>query len=343
MIEPGTIAPELLAPRLPPLGYIKIGGRRAKTTSREGNEFQPPEKYDHFQIRTRTRGADGNFERDGAVHERIGDKPTELLVRLPFDTRGENFFAAMTQYKGRTRVVECNGLQQVDGSTKVAALCSRRAGKPCACKPYGRLAVILEAAPTFGGLYVFRTTSWESVNSIQTALRLFEEQFGSLRGLPLLMKLYPAEVTYRDGDKQKTGTAYKVALVLRASFEEARAATIEFHRSNQLARREILQLVAGTSAELEALDRADAPEIGGEFFPAGDSKPAGKLAELNAAILGQPAADPLEPRLEHLRALLEQARAVVTTEQVRKITNAIEARDAENVEASIDFLTRKLA
>src|SRR4051812_19566422 len=110
-----TISPELLAPRLPALGYIKIGGKKpTESTTRTGKETQPPVKFDHFKIRTRNRGPDGNLLPDEAVHTVIGPEPKELMVRLSFDHRGQNFYAQMTQYSGRTRVRECNGQGYID-------------------------------------------------------------------------------------------------------------------------------------------------------------------------------------------------------------------------------------
>jgi hypothetical protein len=145
------ISTTLLPPRLPVLGHVKIGGLGATRKSAQGTDFQPPEKYDFFRITTRTRGPDRNFLRDEAVHRAIGEKPTELDVRLPFDTRAENLYAQMLQYSGRTRVRECDGEESMDPRTQVGQICERARGKECACKPYARLSVILEAAPTCTG------------------------------------------------------------------------------------------------------------------------------------------------------------------------------------------------
>lgn len=359
-VEEHTISQALLPARLPALGYIKIGAKKPSTTSGKGNEFQPPMKLDHFRITKRDRGADGNFELDQAVHEKVGDKPTELMVRLPFDTRGENFYAQMVHYAGRTRKLECDGERCTDLTTQSEGLCSRRAGKSCPCKPYARLSVILEDAPTFGGLYVFRTTSWETANSLQTALRMFEQQFGTLRGLPLKMRLYPAEVRYRD-DKgvERTATAYKVALVLRADYETAQAAAVEFHRRSQIARSQILQLSSGTVAELEEIDAEDAADIDQEFFtrgalPAGPSErraPASKLAEMNREILGgaggdDEATDEVATLITELRTLMDQAEAsefVLTEKQAEMLDEAIGSEDENNLRASIAWLTDRIA
>ena len=342
-----TISPELLAPRLPVLGYIKIGGKRPEsTTSERGKSFQPPVKYDHFKIRTRNRGTDGNFELDKAVHAIVGAEPKELDVRLAFDHRGQNFYAQMTQYSGRTRARECNGEEVLIGDTQTREPCARRKGRDCACKPYGRLAVILEAAPTFGGLYVFRTTSWESVNSLQTALRMFEQQLPSLRGLPLKLMVYPAEVTYKDGQgASKTATAYKVALVLRATFEEARQTALEYHRTNQIAKSEILRLASGTGAALTELDRADEGEIGDEFYPQAAAAEPSRLGAINQQILEGTSVEEPEPEedpVAKLKRLLTEAKPLLITDQLSRIEGVLEAKDADDLSVAIDWLETKL-
>jgi hypothetical protein len=342
MIEEHTISTELLPPRLPALGMIKLGRLKPKVTSQKGNDFQPPEKLDFFLVTTRNRGADGNFTIDQAVHDVVGPKPTHLDVRLPFDSRPENFYAQMVHYKGRTRELECNGETCTKVATHVKAPCERRAGRECACKPYGRLAVILEAAPTFGGLYVFRTTSWESVNSLQTGLRLFQEQFGSLRGLPLTLRMYPAEVRFQQGGQERTSTAYKVALVLRAGYDEARAAAIEFHRQNELGRREILALAAGTVDDLNALDRTDAADIGPEFFP---TVAAGETPTQSPSKVGDLNEELIDERISELRGLMARAEAAgvkLTSTQAGTLERAVLSRDTAKLDQSIDWLNKKL-
>lgn len=359
-VQEHTISRDLLPPRLAVLGHIKIGGKKPQAvTSQKGNEFQPPVKYDHFKVTTRTRGSDGNFELDTAVHEVVGEKPTELDVRLPFDTRGENFYAKMVHYKGRTRELECDGETQTKVQTQESGACPRTLGRSCPCKPYGRLAVILEAAPTFGGLYVYRTTSWESVNSLQTALKMFEEQFGSLRGLPLKLRLYPAEVRYQQNGQERTATAYKVALVLRASYDEARTAAVEYHRRNQIAKKEILQLAAGVAGELADLDAQDEGHIGDEYFPPtnGSPEPSGSaLARMNREIVhgvpedeSQEDEEPDEPSPEVLRMLarVTELRGTpgleLTDGQRARLDEAVQARDTDNLTQSIDWLEEKVA
>lgn len=275
-----TISPTLLRPRLPELGKIKLGGKGKEKTSQGGKKFQLPVKFDSFVVTTRVRGTDGNFVRDEAIHQKLGQKPTELDIRLMFDEPEENFRASLSAYNGRKRVCEGNGVQAFDSELNRLIPCTcpllkqhtggydgpaRPIGK-VTCKPHGTLAVLLEAAETYGGFYVFRTTSWETIASIRAALDTFKAQFGFLAFLPLRMVMYPTTDSYEEGGQTKTSQSYKVGLVVRATMDTA----------FQLAaaardRREQLLLAAPDVAEVhEQLDRdevEEASEIAAEFHP----------------------------------------------------------------------------
>lgn len=347
------ISTELLPPRLAVVGNIKIGGLGPKRTSAKGNEFQAPVKYDHFRVTHRQRGSDGNYLPYAEVHEVVGDKPVHLDVRLFFPEPSQNFHARMVHYEGKALARECDGETSVDCSTGVSGTCSRRQGKECKCKPYGRLVVALEAAPVLGGLFAYRTTSWETVNNLQSALRLFQKQFGSLQGLPLRMVLYPAEHQVPDSrGGTVTATSYKVGLVLRASWEEAAVAALEFHRTAQLARREILQLASGVVTELDAEDQEDADGITREFFPAPASAPRaigaglGGVARMNQrpnheaaeevqATVVQDAGPSIAQQLATLAA--ERADQLTVKAQERMAAAAV-SNDPARIQAALDWL-----
>ena len=347
-----AISEDLLPARLPVVGNIKIGGLRPKTTSGGGKDFQPPMKLDHFRVTRTTRGPDGNYLLDQEVHARLGtDKPTSLDVRLPFDLRSEFFHAEMTHYAGRTRKThQCDGVTCTNPETQASRPCDRRAGRECPCKPYMRLALLLEAAPTFGGLYVYRTRSWEVASATQTFLAQLERDFRSLRGLPCRLELHETEVRYKDGSETKISTAYRVALVLRASYEETRAALIEHHRANRIARSEIRRLAAVSSAELDDIDEAEAEFIAQEFpdddaLPAavakpelgGPGAPKSKLADMNAELI-----DELISKLRGLMARAESSGITLSKPQSDQLSKAIASRNTGQLEQSIEWLTKKL-
>jgi len=261
-----TISPVVLDPRPMEIGKIKIGGQGKGKKGKGGKP--PPVKYDHFKVVTRQRGQadDENFLLDEGIHEAVGEKPTTLKVRLLGDTPEDNFFSRLVRYNGREKIWDCDGEVAINLENGEEVTCQRGESGECACKPYGRFSVILEDASTFGAVHVFRTTSWESIRNIQNALEVFYRNFGSLAGLPLLLVLYPAEVQFKgEGGQLRTGIAYKVGLVLRGTFEEARQIALTHHRQLGATRKEVRLLTAGLEAQLEELDRAEAGEIAEEF------------------------------------------------------------------------------
>lgn len=279
------ISPKLLAPRLPELGQIKIGGKGAERTGSGGKKFRLPEKYTHFVITKRSRDkTSDNLIVDTDLHKVIGsDKPTELDIRLLFDRPEQNFQYFLAAYDGRTKRCSGNGEVAEDRvHGQIPCTCPWLkvhqgpyegperpvSGKDSVvCKPHGRLSVILEDAKTFGGFWTFRTTSWESISSIAAQMELYLAQFGFLAGLPLKMVMYPTTDSYEEGGVQKTSTSYKIALVLRGSFDTARQlAASAYERREQLALPSPAQADAHQQQLLEAEER-DAAEISAEFHP----------------------------------------------------------------------------
>lgn len=298
------ISPRVLAPRLPELGAIKIGGKGDERTSKKGTKYRLPVKYDHFVITRRERdGRTENLVRDDAIHAVIGDKPRELDVRLLWDRPEDSFQSFLAAYDGRSLACRGNGEQAVDtvhgpvpctcpwfkGHEGPYAGPARRIGA-ATCKPHGRLNLILEAAQAFGGYYVFRTTSWETISNLSSQLALFHSQFGFIAGLPLKLVIYPATDSYQEGGETKTSTSYKVALLLRADFDTARQiASTTYERRSQLA----LPSPAAGAAFQQQLDEADAreaEEIAQEFHP----ETAGEVAEAEIVDEVDPQADQIE-------------------------------------------------
>jgi hypothetical protein len=99
---------------LPERGKIKIGAKGQMKTSSQGKDFQPPVKLNHFRISTLERGKDGNFLRDEAFHERFGDEPTWIPVRLLYDDPALNFHTRYAAFIGR--MMWCSG----DGESHAA-------------------------------------------------------------------------------------------------------------------------------------------------------------------------------------------------------------------------------
>lgn len=217
--RPRTTTIKNLPTILPERGKIKIGRKGAVTKSKAGNEFQPPQKLDHFIVTTMVRGQDGNFVRDEAVHAEIGDKPRSIPIRLLYDDPTLNFQSRYSAYKGRT--MWCTG----DGETalRLTPDGKGRASCPCPClraepgyegsdkcKMNGRLQALVGSAATVGGVHTFRTTSFNTITGITASLQFIRSITGGpLAGIPLNLTVSPKETTAPDG---KTQTVYVVGI-----------------------------------------------------------------------------------------------------------------------------------
>jgi len=264
------ISRNLLKRRPQELGKIKIGGKGAERAGSGGKKFRLPVKYDHFVVTSRARGEDGNFVTDAVVHGHpdVGEKPTELAGVLMYETPEQNYHAEMALYRGKTQKVStCDGDNRTDLGTGKETPCKKAQGGECECKPYGRLHLQLWASGHVMGYHTFRTTSWESVNNIQTALQEIYERFGSLFMAPVKLVMYPSEDQYKADGGVKVSTSWKVGLVLAVSMEDAGKRMVSAKRQLDLARDE-LKLIAGeVQKEQRERDMEEAEDIAGEFFP----------------------------------------------------------------------------
>ena len=303
------ISPRLLQPRIAELGHIKIGGRGDKKQS-GARTWYVPKKFEHFVITRRDRGKDGseNYVQDDAIMKALGAGPKELDVHLLWDEPARNFQFFLAAYDGKRLRCRGDGEQAHDREQgDIACTCpllkvhkGEYAGperpKDVTCKPFGRLSVILDAAETFGGFHVFRTTSWESISTIAGALQLFHGEFGGLRGLPLKLVCYPTTDTYEQNGQMKTSRSMKVTLVLRANQEAAyrlAAAAREWRTQFLLPPGEATtELAERHQAELEQAEVRQAEAIAEEFNPPAAAEPEEEFYELE-----ETEQHPLEPTI----------------------------------------------
>lgn len=268
-----------LTPGLPERGKIKIGRKGDARESSGGKAFQLPQKLDHFVVTTLERGADGNFVRDEAIHATLGEAPTEIPVRLLFHDPELCFQSRLACYKGRT--LWCTGdgqtAQRLDAEMKrqpVPCPCERSApgyeGKDV-CKVNGTLSVLIDAAPAIGGVWKLRTTSYNTVVGMMSALSLIHKITGGvLANLPLTLALRPKAVASpTDGKAQ---TVYVAALEYRGSMdalreEGYRAAMALASQQRRIEHIEDEARVALTPQPGEVLAGDDAADVVDEFYP----------------------------------------------------------------------------
>lgn len=270
-----------LTPQLAERGKIKIGEKGEIRTSSQGKQFALPRKLDHFLITTMQRDAAGRLIPDTAIMTRLkpeGGKLTEIPVRLLYDDIDLNFSTRYACYKGNR--CWCSG----DGET--AQRLTGENGKyqevPCPCErvdPYyqgqdrckilGTLQVLIEGTDRIGGVWKFRTTSWNTVNAILSSLALIKTITGGpLAGIPLHLVLSPKTVTVPTTGQNMV--VYVVSLEYRGS-EQALA-----ELGYSIARRRIEHQVKMELIEAEARRLLIPPhaepleeqaETGAEFYP----------------------------------------------------------------------------
>jgi len=190
-----------IAPKLQELGKIKIGGKSDREyQSKAGNSYRAPVKYDHFVITKDETDDTDRFIVDVDIMERLGGKPRVLDVMLLSDDIATNFVTYYGAYKGGRLLCSGDGVRAVrlpivDGKidlrgepTNETCPCDRL--RDGVCKPHGILTVMLAKQPILGGVYKFRTTSFESISSILGSLQMIAAATGGrLAGLPMQMTL----------------------------------------------------------------------------------------------------------------------------------------------------------
>ena len=217
-------------PRFFEAGKIKIGKKAATARkSAAGREWYPPEKLDHFLITKNTRTDGVNLDIDTEAMEPYGGekgKPTKLNIMFMFNptiTRSyskmnvdisANFVSFLSYYAGRLCACRMNedgatATRFRNGKTKLdppqtvdcnPSDCPQHpenrgvTGKPGLCKPTGILRCMLQNSPTVGGVYVFRTHSWNTVQNIDSSLRqIMAVTGGILSCVPLQLTLSPKQ------------------------------------------------------------------------------------------------------------------------------------------------------
>lgn len=216
-----------LEPQFPERGKIKIGklGEKRRTRSGDG-EYQMPVKLDHFIVTTLERGPDNNFVRDEQIHKLLGDRPTEMPIRLIFDDISMNLQTRYVAFKGKKVWCQGNGETAVrDGQQRACPCPNRERGFQASqhnpvCKINGRLQVMIDHAESVGGVWVLRTTSRHTVRGLVSSMQLIQQlTAGRLAGVPLTLSVQP-QIGHDDQDRPTT--IYVVRIEYRGTIESLR-------------------------------------------------------------------------------------------------------------------------
>ncbi|WP_308584678.1 hydrolase or metal-binding protein [uncultured Pseudomonas sp.] len=213
----------------PVLGRISIG----KVVERNGKRL--PEKDDQFTITSQVQSRDGWLLHplNDELRQSKEDKLRSIPIRLLFNEPELNFRADYTLFDRQSGRPLCVG----NGETCKRAAQDGIQSLPCpspdacplakggACKPYGRLNVIIGDEDSLGS-FVFRTTGFNSIRTLAARLHYFQAISGNrLACLPLELRLRGKST------RQSHGTPiFYVDLTIRAGMDMSEA----LHKANEL-------------------------------------------------------------------------------------------------------------
>jgi hypothetical protein len=285
----------------PVLGRISIG----KVVEKNGKRL--PEKDDQFTITSQVQGRDGWLLHplNDELRQGKDDKLRSIPVRLLFNEPELNFRADYTLFDRQNGRPVCVG----NGET------CKRIGKdgvqslPCpspdacplakgsACKPYGRINVVIGDEDALGS-FVFRTTGFNSIRTLIARLQYFRAISGDrLACLPLELRLRGKSTRQSHGTPifyvdltLRSGMAVEQALLTARELDEARqAAGFDQAALDATAR-------VGLSNGIFEDDGEDSSAIAEEFFP--DGQPA--ASKPDRTVYTQSLAEKLEAQSQQL-------------------------------------------
>ena len=197
-----------IAPALAEIGKIKMGGHSDKKTQ---SGYRIPEKWDSFKIGSMLKAENGDVIIDKDLTDLIGENCKELGVSFCFDIPAlnmPNFYASFTASKLQCRGNGKKAYRRNENGELDEIVCDRKNcqfAKEKKCKPYAKLSVILEKANRVGGVFVLRTTSYNTIRNLMSSMAFISNATGGiLAGLRLKLRLMPATVTPNGLNKKVT-------------------------------------------------------------------------------------------------------------------------------------------
>lgn len=279
-------------------GNVKIGRKGAMKISKNGVQYQTPEKLEHFLITTLERDKENNFLKDISVHEKFGETPKEIPILFLFNDIALNLQSRLACYYGST--LYCSG----DGEMAEQLTKERTRMKtdcPChrfdpeftgddnngkgKCKINMCLSFIIDGVDAIGGVYKFRSTSYNTYTSLLSALIYIRSLTGgNLANIPMFLVMTPKTVVNPvDGKTQKI---WVVSVEYRGKIETLRSIALQNHQRALEFKQQIgvmeEEVKSHINVEQDLIENAD--DISAEFYPEVDP-------EKESATVQKPAAN----------------------------------------------------
>ena len=198
-----------IQPRLAEIGKIKIGKKAEVQRARSGREYRRPKSLDHFILTSNERDAAGDFKLFTGYMNIVGPECKELPILLLYDDIEKNFATFYAYYKGKTCFCRGDGEVGIKTDTKEKRKCpcdfrDNKNPESGRCKPRGILSVLLPFATELGGVFTFRTNSWNTVNQITSSLFMIQKiTKGRLSMIPLYLTVQMKQVEIEEGKPMK--------------------------------------------------------------------------------------------------------------------------------------------
>ncbi len=256
-------------PAMKEIGKIKIGTKGEMTTSAKGTQYRPPIKFDHFEIVGLLRDQNGNLIPDPVMKE-LGENLKELDIFLLYNDETLNFTTRYNEYRGGK--CQCSGdgvkAHPLDSDEKECNPDTCQKFKDKKCKPNGILSVILAKSPRLGGVYKFRTTSYNSIRSILSSLFFIKNLTGGILAM-IPLKLTISPMTVQPKDSATPQTIYVVNVEFVGTLQQLLEKTVEVSKYQSMMRMNIKILETKARAALTLPEsEEDINEIEAEFYPA---------------------------------------------------------------------------
>ena len=272
----------------PVIGRISIG----KVVEKNGKRL--PEKDDQFTITSQVQNRDGwiNHPLDEALRKASdSDKLRSIPIRFLFNEPDLNLRAEYSMFDRQSGRPLCVG----NGETCKRYTATGMQTLPCpspdgcelakggACKPYGRLNVMIGDAEEMG-TFIFRTTGFNSIRTLAARLSYYQAASGNLLAcLPLELRLrgksttlshrtaiYYVDITVREG------------LTIEEAFAQARQ--LNERRQSGGYEQAALDVVAREGLSNGAFEDSEEerPEVIEEFFTVTDKDSVGSVTKTNS-------------------------------------------------------------
>lgn len=278
------------------IGKVKIGGRAEKRTSKSGGTYRRPEKYDHFVIVKNEKNEAGDYIRDTKLMQKLAEKyyndPNAKLKHINiifmFDNPALNFQYYLARFTASG--LQCYG-NGVKARTRTEAIIDEETGElkeeqgwkeiPCnpdkcpffkkeECKAHGTLKFLIKETETLGGIYTFRTTSWNSIGAIASSLAFFWKASGGyLAMIPFQLVFREKTVITKKGQKVKIPY---VNVEFKGTFEDFYEQLEGIYKIRSLVGAEVNKLESLAAKEIkkalpESLTKEEQEEVAEEFYP----------------------------------------------------------------------------